>query len=196
MRSTRYYFKSVVSIVFLGLIMSFGLFQDEGKTIAWSENRPLKWEDFQGPPADDSPYKALTDYRITFKGSINPNNYGKKGPNVQETVYEVDCMFNIDRSWVKEGARTEELLKHEQVHFDIAEWHARTLRKELDKLKTADPKTQKLATKLFQDISRDCRRLQEQYDSNTDHGVKPDQQEEWSGRVAKELKKLSKYAKE
>src|SRR5690606_40361550 len=39
--------------------------------------------------------------------------------------------FNPHLSWVVPASRNDYLLKHEQLHFDITELHARKLRREL-----------------------------------------------------------------
>jgi len=167
---------------------------EQGESLPWSTERPLTWKDFRADAADSSEFKALTDYKIGLTGTTNSNNYGKKGPKEAALVYTVTCEFNLDRSWVKGASETDLLLKHEQVHFDVAELYARKLRKELSKVNTADKNTPKLVSKMFREATRNCMKEQSRYDRETKHSRDEDKQKEWNGYVSRELKKFSKYS--
>ncbi|MCB0429432.1 MAG: DUF922 domain-containing protein [Flavobacteriales bacterium] len=166
----------------------------EVDSVLWSAARPLTWDDFKGPVPENTAFKALTDYKISFKGHVDPNRYTKKGSKQPLVVYDVICQFNTNNSWVVKGSETDVLLKHEQTHFDIAEWHARDLRKKLAELDPDEASGGRAVTKLFQLVSRECRAIQDRYDRETDHGVNAEKQKEWESKVSKELKKLDKYA--
>ncbi|MDX5427336.1 MAG: DUF922 domain-containing Zn-dependent protease [Bacteroidota bacterium] len=106
-------------------------------------------------------------------------------------TYSVICQMNPDRSWADRSRRTWRLLRHEQLHFDIAEWHARMLRSQV----STEPVTEKEAIRAFDKIFEELEEIQDRYDRDTDHGLKPDVQKDWENRVQRELKKWERFSK-
>src|SRR4051794_36615867 len=94
-----------------------GLSEDPKNEIKWSSGVKLKWDDFQGKPDSGSSYKAMTTTAIRTV----PNEF-----NDEVVDYDFVCAFNKKDSWKK--IETDALLKHEQLHFDIAELATRNLR--------------------------------------------------------------------
>ncbi|HSP39953.1 MAG TPA: hypothetical protein VLN46_00870, partial [Gillisia sp.] len=111
-------------LVFLfGLTFSAFSQYDPGK-IFWEQDG-LTWEDFKALPNEESKFDANTNAGLSF-------SWGVKNTNGDiELTYEVTSYFNPKLSWVKIDSDNDYLLKHEQLHFDITELHARKLRKKL-----------------------------------------------------------------
>ena len=79
----------------------------------------------------------------------------------------------------------EELLKHEQLHFDMAELAARKIRRRFDEAKdacTADGDSAEL-NRFVGEVTRDFRQEQARYDQETKHGVFLFGQGKWESRV-------------
>ncbi len=153
--------------------------------VHWCENDQLTWTDFKGKPGGHA-HHALTAYEIGF-------NVSMKGNDIQ---FEVTCDFPKYKSWVKPGKANPKLLKHEQLHFDIAEIHARKLRKELQATHITLQNLERKADELYQSNWDKLNSMQNAYDRETDHSIIVVKQKEWEERVAVLLKELEDYKDE
>ncbi|MNJ90839.1 hypothetical protein D3C87_84790 [compost metagenome] len=160
--------------------------EEGSNTILWSSNRKLTWNDFQGIADSTSKYKAHTYSQITTT-LIYYNN--------DSIVYDMPCHFIVNKSWAT-NIKTDALLKHEQLHFDIAELCARKIRREYINHKMVDTKkTYKFISDIFEKYGKKNQNsLNNFYDLETKHGLIKDKQKEWEAKIAKELKALEKYA--
>src|SRR5688500_19580117 len=77
--------------------------------LEWNEFYKLTWEDFTGKRTESSIGDAGTVVSIKAKPYMVKN----------KVKYDVYAYFNRQKSWASDTS--EELLKHEQLHFDIAE---------------------------------------------------------------------------
>lgn len=141
--------------------------------IKWVEGRMLTYNDFQGKVPTASPWAALTSSNIYFTYST---------ANGRLSDFRVYASFIAENSWMK--IENEDVLAHEQLHFDITEIFARKLYLEADLLKTKSGSVPKLASDLFKNINKDCDAMQQQYDDETSHGTKSDKQIEWAKKIA------------
>ncbi|MFC5048964.1 DUF922 domain-containing protein [Aquimarina hainanensis] len=111
---------------FLAVIL-FLVFPNDGyvEKFSYAEKSKLDWSDFRGEPDWNSDFDAVVITGITYQWS-----YGKDEGEIA-LDYKVDSFCYPSQSWAKIGQRTDYLLNHEQLHFDISELHARILRKRL-----------------------------------------------------------------
>ena len=179
--------------------------------IEWDKARPLTWEDFAGPvpptaPEDiDAAAVSGTSFKWSFTGPCTFNAKSKKWTcTLGKLTFTAIAVFDPNTSWVRPGGQTAELLKHEQLHFDISEIFAREKRKEMAKLAkeklkgmgaTAQAATTDLENKLKARIKKICDKIkkkedamQTKYDKETDHGRKAAEQAKWEAKVARLLK--------
>lgn len=183
--------KRIFSIVLLGfLLASAGRSggEDEpgsGPGIPWYPGVMLTWDDFLGNPDHTSSFKALTSAEILFSSSTYSDS--------AELV--ITCRFLKESSWTK--LRTSQvLLRHEQLHFDIAEVIARRLRRACS---IQRPRSYREAEQVFELLYREYtgyewQQLNSSYDMETKHGIIPAKQQEWEQRIAKDLLSLDDYA--
>ncbi len=155
----------------------------------WSSNK-LTWEDFRGIPDSSSPFKANVNSGFSYKWSVKAVN-GKP-----EFVYEVKSYFYPEESWVKDKKASQQLLAHEQLHFDISELYARKMRKALASFQPSASITQIKSSlnKIHRSIERERVKTQELYDRETNHGMIPVAQEKWQKFIDIGLEKLSDYS--
>jgi len=155
----------------------------DDSTILWSEDVSLKWDDFLAEPHENEKHISYTDYKIklNYESDFNKN-----------FSFKVKCVFDKKYSWKKEGV-TDELLQHEQGHFDIAEIHARMLRKELNKIKIFDKTLKKTISILMNQTLTECDKEQKLYDKETHHSRNIEKQEYWLSEIKKQLDKFKKY---
>lgn len=154
--------------------------------IEWTPGRKLTWDDFKGEPDNETfpNAVAVTNSAISFEsGSFNPFKDGK--------VF-VRNMFNTNGSWVIPKGKTDYVLKHEQIHFDITEIYTRKLRKALIDANVTT-KNSSRAYDIFNSIKNEWEEKQERYDYDTKNGVKKETQEEWEAFVMLELIKYDLY---
>ena len=156
--------------------------EKQNHLIDWKSDRKLTWKDFEGKAVSKSDNAALTSSNINFKFG-----YGSSGFN-----YSITCQFDKSRSWVR--IKNDLILAHEQGHFDIAEIHARKLKKALGNYKYNENSVSTDINKLYADIMKQHHERQNLYDLETDHSRKTDQQVEWLKKIVAELKEMEAYA--
>lgn len=169
--------------------MSFFLPKENPDHLAWSPDARLVWEDFRGVPDSVSPNaKALTKTGMHY-------DYKLQKDAIQ---VEAVCYFDRSQSWVspKKNAQTPQQLKHEQLHFDLAELMARKIRKELSTHTSKDiPGTQAFIDKMnTQYFETELAAMTAAYDTETNHGSTDSKQKKWETKIAGELKKLGAFA--
>ena len=149
----------------------------------WQQFDPLKWGDFKGSRPDQ--YHGDAGSMVKIKAV--PYLVRKK------IRYDVYTLFDRTKSWALE--KSPQLLKHEQLHFDIAELYARKIRKRI--LRLSENKKNNLKTynheirKLLKE-SNDFDRL---YDIETLHGSLTRKQKEWEAKIQSALSELKDFAK-
>ncbi len=170
----------IITTIFF-LSSNIGLSQNIDSLIIWSSDRKLAWEDFKGVKKDSSFTTAETLSGI----SLIP--YSSDNKNYKYKVY---AYFDIYNSFTNNNDN-EDLLRHEQLHFDISELFARKIRKEFDleSKKTTNPRYMKIYKRLMSEYKH----YQFLYDLETTHGVILDEQEKWQKKVALELDSLKQY---
>lgn len=155
------------------------------QTIEWEKIGQLEWKNYKGKPNKMSSFQALTATGISF--SIN-----YEGEQVRISILNT---FDPNNSWSKDK-KSDYLLAHEQLHFDISELFARKLRKEL--LETDfDARGKKLMNEiaeLYQQKMKELDRFQKNYDKETDHSLIETAQKEWELKVKQEIKQLEQFA--
>ena len=157
--------------------------------VQWNADRKLTWQDFKGSPKEDSPYSAESSLQIAYGLKISEE------AGVTNYSFTVDCYFEKKDSWVKEDKKTESLLKHEQLHFDIAEYFARKLRRAFKKNSFTIEDYQSKSTAIFNKNFTEYQSYQTAYDEETRHGSIPVEQEKWEERIRELLVKSKSYKK-
>jgi len=109
-------------------------------------------------------------------------------------VFEVRVIvgFRPRDSWVKalvlnDSTQRRTILRHEQTHFDLAEVHARRMRRAFGDLVRPCAKTDAELSSLAQRLAQEEKAEQRRYDAETNHGLLTDQQAAWSRDVAGRL---------
>jgi hypothetical protein len=152
--------------------------------ILWSASKKLNWNDFKGKADENSSYKAITTTLIL----TDVINYSDS-----LLTYKISCFFKKLDSWTK--LKTSSLLKHEQIHFDIAEIAARRMRKRfLEHKSLKRDSINVMINSIMQKAVSERRLLNESYDTETNHSVNKEKQKEWEIKIANELKSLAQYA--
>jgi hypothetical protein len=160
--------------------------KEETDTIYWSQERKLTWADFKGEPKGTY-YAALSN--CAFAQSIEPVMENGKG-----IIYiYVRAALLKKGSWVRSAQATDEVLQHEQLHFDIAEWQVRRLRKAISEAKLTLDNYESLIDQLTDAAWAEYNKIQSDYDLETRHGINDPEQQKWNKTVAENLSLLQDF---
>jgi hypothetical protein len=154
----------------------------EDHAFAWSAARRLVWSDFQGAPPSDGTEGAKTTYAL----------YSAWKCRGEAFQFRVVAGFRTTQSWVKpavlrDTAQSRSILAHEQTHFDLAEVHARLMRRYFAGLANACRHTDAQLSALAQQLEDEAGVEQRRYDAETNHGLLADRQAEWSLQTRRRL---------
>ena len=139
---------------------------------------PLEWHDFQLKD-----YEALSASEFNFFISYRPKRM-KSGDTVVQQ-YEALAWMDRSKSWVNPGQRTDELLRYNQVLFNLVEVSRRILQYELDRLES----WWLLEEKLHAAYRMSHQRIRD-FQQESGYGRKPEVLDYWEGLVQNELKSL------
>ncbi len=158
-------------------------FSDNKDVLVWNEKRPLTWEDFKGKP--EKRLKAASTHYNIFKTTE------QNGPSAEVTI---EAVFFCNKSWKRESWINDQVLTHEQKHFDIVELYARKLRKLISGKKYSSYSNLKsVSDSLYKVIDKEMDVYQDKYDDETDASMNGDKQREWNKKIAAEVEALSEY---
>jgi hypothetical protein len=149
---------------------------------AWSASRRLVWGDFQGTPPSEGTEGAKTTYALYSAWKCRGDAF----------QFRVVAGFRTTQSWVKpavlrDTAQSRSILAHEQVHFDLAEVHARLMRRHFAELSGPCRKTDAQLGALAQRMEDAAGAEQRRYDTETNHGLLGDRQADWSLQTRRRL---------
>ncbi len=179
---TKHYYIILTCFV---LLSSFIALQPNEDIIEWKKDYKLTWDDFKGEPdlskGNTIAMSAVSikKYKFTFNKKIG--------------ISRVNALFNCKNSWSK-TKKNEELLNHEQGHFDITEIYARKLRKKLNNKRFKRNTFSQEIDDIYNTVYKEAVEYQNLYDRETDHHKNREKQKEWDIKIAKELQELDKYS--
>jgi len=152
------------------------------QAFAWSARRRLAWDDFQGSPPSKGSEGAKTSYTLYSAWKCKGDVFD----------FRVIAGFRPRQSWVKalvlnDSTQRRTILRHEQTHFDLAEVHARRMRRAFGNLVRPCAKADAELNGLAQRLAQEEKAEQRRYDAETNHGLLADQQAAWSRDVTRRL---------
>ena len=176
---------SVAVIVFISFVgFSFQKEADNNKII-WNENYLLKWAYFTGKPLNNNPHSAVSD--------VGLDSYFEYKSKECSLEVEIKSCFTKSKSWVKADKKTNHLLQHEQLHFDIAELYARKFKKALKESKFKKNNIKEKFNNISVEISNELTNYHKLYDKETNHHINEGKQSEWNEKVTQQLNDLQEY---
>ena len=150
-------------------------------TLFYESNQPLSWADFKSKP----------DARSRFAAEIFPFLSFEESYKVVKGVIKIDLKLKVylvrSFSWVKDYARTQYTLNHEQRHFDIVKLSADRFKKRIKKENLNVDNYQGILSVEYLETLREMNRIQVQYDAETKHGADEAAQQKWDELIDKEL---------
>jgi len=163
--------------------------QGAEEIIVWSATRKLDWKDFRSKPPPNTLAGALSaishDYAV--------------GCRDQALQLRVQTIFVPGRSWVtyrivSSGLASRVGIRHEQIHFDLAEEYTRRIRKMFRELRDPCPRSDAELAGMVEQIIKEHWTAQRRYDTETENGQLEAKQNDWEKRIAAELTALAPFA--
>lgn len=156
-----------------------------GLAIEWSPNLKLKWSDF----------KAQKRVSKGFSVATSTCGFGYDGiVRGDEIVLNVYVHFYCYDSWKNPNYHMNDVLQHEQLHFDICELYGRKFYREILRLKKKNQLSEKSLERLYNSMVKEYDAYQDLYDAETGHSTKTMKQLEWNNRISADLNALSAFA--
>jgi hypothetical protein len=185
--------KSLLSFILLVVFITGSSFQgtqnDAGETIIWTPKAKITWKDFK---------KSLTGNAIEAAYSVcgiyisaNPQQL-----NDSTILVDIHAFFSktlssktTEKDLLKEG-----VLVHEQGHFDITEWYARMLRKDImdARFQTIDEFYKNVQGMYNKEVAA-FNAAQQKYDKETHHSMNADAQQKWDKAISEGIAKYAPY---
>ena len=154
------------------------------QVINWCEGHDLKWKDFKGRVPVTSSHAAQTAYEVGFDVNMSAGKLN----------FIVTCNFLPNKSWVRKKDANDYILRHEQLHFDIAEIYARKIRKELNEADITVQNLQAKVDKIYNKNWSALTKMQRDYDQETKHSINKKEQAEWDAKITDLLKENLDYS--
>ena len=193
-------------LVFLSLLLAFlvpGLAETREfpssleSGLPWRSDRSLVWSDFRGePPKDAALWTEVAavfmtiDWHVTYKVTRDIALDRWIG-RVDPSSLEVRNTLDPSRSWVAPGKGSDDVLNHEQGHFDLNEVYRLKLQLSLGDLRETGSDAGRVKADLNCAINDTAKRIldklqemQQQYETESNHGTHSAGQALWDGRIA------------
>jgi hypothetical protein len=149
-------------------------------TLSWSKFKKLTTR----PQGSDADGKTAAIYEGK---NITP---ARNGNAIIVKSADVVVSINSRASWVVEAQMTDELLRHEQGHYDITALGARGYYNGLLKISEKNPKALGDSINELNDaFERKIDVVNKRYDEKTDHSRIKSEQEKWNKVIASEKQK-------
>lgn len=172
--------KIVISVILLTLVHVKAFTQRD--LIKWNNNVKITWSDFKGKADVRSAFGAMSAVGIYYK--YNSASKGKRYI-IRFTIYSG---FDKTKSWRRTRLLTMQMLKHEQLHFDIAELVSRAFKNEAEHTVYTENYKNEIS-RIFNRYTLFMQKLQRKYDVQTMHSNNKEKQKDWENLIRQELLK-------
>ncbi len=173
-------------VIALLLLIFFSINLNGQSKIKWSKEKKLMWSNFKDTPDEEILAYALTAYKI----EILPIDVMVDSDNNIKDYESLTVVANFysNHSWVH--TKSAYLLKHEQLHFDIAGLYAYKMRAKFEKLKKQKVANFDSYSKVYAKLWAECRKTQETYDVETKHGQLLEENDSWIKKISEKINLL------
>ncbi|MEM1136268.1 MAG: DUF922 domain-containing protein [Bacteroidota bacterium] len=161
----------------------------QSETIVWQKGQKLNWSDFKGTPEGKIYEAARSEFKVEFKYSGSSDN----GELVFQ--FDVSALFIPKASWYVADKVSNELLMHEQLHFDITELYARKMRQRFQTAPISKENYKADIKAIYGKVMDELKAYRKQYNNDTLFGANLNKQLQWNSKVHKEMGDLEKFVK-
>jgi hypothetical protein len=157
--------------------------QSRCDTILWSATKKLTAGDF----------KAVADTAKTMIAFTLTKFAYKVFPQQNAAIIHTSAYFYPCSSWLNKE-KIKGSMAHEQLHFDIAEYHRRLFLKRLSETRSSEDMFAVSTRAIFRDVADQRRAINMEYDRQTINGQNEQEQNKWNIKIANGLADLQKYS--
>lgn len=168
------------SILIVAFICSSNVTSFGQNAIVWNEKRPLQWFDFSGRVNENSRFDAESFAEVKYDYIFN---------SPKDFYFDVYAKFNKNISWCKKEHQSTDLLKHEQLHFDIAALYAKRMKVAFETFPYSENFKNEIQ-QIFNQKKTEYHLMQQQYDEETNHSLKKERQKDWEVFILEQLSEL------
>ena len=104
------------------------------------------------------------------------------------------CIRDSNNSWAKPEEMNDDVLAHEQGHFDLCELYTRKLRERLSNVNVDVNTLKPVLRSIYDKLQTEYKARQEAYEGETAHGVNLPQQRKWQQILERELSATEKWS--
>lgn len=155
--------------------------EPEGDTIYYSPKRRLIWDDFKAKPLSNSRFGAEVLPSIGYNEDVSVS---KSTVNVHLSL---KAFVPKSACWVKTNSENAYSLNHEQRHFDIVKIIIEGFKQKLKAEKFTVDNYDGPINVAYLESFHEMNVMQDEYDTETSHGMNVVAQEEWNKKIDKEL---------
>lgn len=157
--------------------------------IPWQKNKRLTWDDFRGAVPKNAEEQTAA---ATFCGiGFETNTITNTDNNLKIRVYNT---FYLDNSWARPEEMNDDVLAHEQGHFDLCEVYTRRLRERMSNIRVNVNTLKPMLRKIYEQLQEEYRNRQEAYEEETGHGVNLKEQQRWKDILERELSETDQWS--
>ena len=159
-------------------------FIDDDNVIIWNKDRKLVWSDYKGKP------------QKRFVAASTVYSLGRKVLKKEDgtIVARIQAYFYCEDSWKKDDWINDDVLAHEQKHFDIVELFSRKMRKQITGMTFLNfSDAEKKVDAMYGLYNEQMDKFQDQYDEETDGSMNGDAQRKWNKNIMAEIEALADY---
>lgn len=145
--------------------------------------REIEWDEFEEISA--RPPGVHEDAQIHTEAILDTdlNVCVRKGKG-RLVSFTIRLQVASGSSWVVRGSQADELLSHEQGHYDLQGLSARALMKRISKLRASDTEElQRLVTAAINASQKEAQAMSDRYDDETRHGLDVQAQRRWKAAI-------------
>lgn len=157
----------------------------DGIVLEWSPAIRIGWDDFKARRKLSPGFGIASTYSDFEYATIR-----EKGVE----AIRIQVRFYCDKSWKNAWYTFEDVLAHEQLHFDINELFARKFHQEIVLLKQNKKLTKSKVRDEYKRLQEECNSYQDRYDDDTGHSTNGYQQRLWNKKIGEELRNLEAFA--
>ena len=148
--------------------------------------KKLKWSDFSGQIPKSSPWLAYTIWSYSHSLKAVPT----RQPNNVRIQLQVKCGLS-PKSWVR--SPHDDLLSHEQGHYDIACLCMLTFKKRVVEQEFNINTYRDDIARIYKETVKEFRAQQILYDEETQHYCDEQEQERWDKQIQEDLSVMKRY---
>lgn len=172
-----------VTFLILALHISFNIYSQKIIVNGRESTGKLSWDDFTGKVIEGSAFNAFTSYKFNTKFA----NIKFISDSAIVNGFEVVLEFDNINSWAKKDKVTDNLLVHEQGHFDIGILCTREIMAKFKEAKFTKENYRILFQNIINDASKKYKEMGIKYDDETDHSKNTKQQIKWNSFFSEQL---------